>query len=660
MTGKELEIEKRRERGRSQRFMIKNVGTEPIFSLFSVKSVSGNTYRVEIRSISELINRCSCPDYETNALGTCKHIEATLIWLRKNFPKEFRMAKKEVKKSFLTLSYDGDITRIRLVKNTPIPGIIEKYFSDDGYLKGSIKDIKRMLGEQHEVEITDEVKKYINCYEEKENLEKERERLVRNIKKGKEKFVKLKYPLFPYQLLGSVFLSLTQRAILADDMGLGKTVQAIASSIYLKKLKKVKRVLVISPASLKHQWKSEIEKFCDEKAVVIEGTKAKRKKLYNEKCFFHILNYELTYRDKDEILSLNPDLVILDEAQRIKNWKAKTTQTVKSIRSKYAFILTGTPLENRLEELYSVVQFIDPILLGPAWKFMERYTERDEWGGIAGYKRLDEVREKISPIFLRRRKDEVMDDLPPRLDETYTIELTGVQRMIHDAYRSELKSIYARNKDKDKWPKEDLARLLELITYMREVCDSTLLVGETVKNHSAKLKELSLLLDDIVIEGGHKALIFSQWERMTSLIETLLNEIGIGYEYLWGGVKPKKRPQLVSNFNKNPECMVFLSTDAGGLGLNLQSASYVINIELPWNPAVLEQRISRAHRMGQRKPVTSINLLSDDSIEDRVYSTIQKKRELFNAVIEGYGTEFKVDSRQEELRKLVEVIIGKA
>ena len=307
-----------------------------------------------------------------------------------------------------------------------------------------------------------------------------------------------------------------------------------------------------------------------------------------------------------------------------------------------------------------MVQFIDPILLGPAWKFMERHIERDEWGGIAGYKRLDEVREKIFPVFLRRRKDEVLDDLPPRLDEIYTLELSRVQRMIHDAYRNELKSIYARNIDRDKWPKEDLARVLELITYMREVCDSTLLIGEETKEHSAKLKELSLLLSDIVIEGGHKVLIFSQWERMTSLVEALLKEKGIGYEYLWGGVKPKRRPQLVSNFNKNPECMVFLSTDAGGLGLNLQSASYVINIELPWNPAVLEQRISRAHRMGQKNPVTSINLLSDDSIEDRVYSTIQRKRELFDAVIEGNGIEFKLDSRQEELRKLVEIIIGKA
>lgn len=659
MSRKEIEIEKRRERGRNQRFAIKNIGTKPILSLFSIQSKSGNTYRVEIRSVVELINRCSCPDYETNALGTCKHIEAALIWLKKNFSKELKKAKKERKKSFLTLSYDGDITRIKLIKNTPIPKIVEKQFSSDGYFKGSINDLKRMLKKDYEVEITDEVKKYINCYEEKGRLEKERKRLVRNIKMGKEKFVELKYPLFPYQVLGSVFLSLTQRAILADDMGLGKTVQAVASSIYLKKLKKVRRVLVISPASLKHQWKSEIEKFCDEKAVVIEGIKVKRKKLYKEKSFFHILNYELTYRDKDEILSLNPDLVILDEAQRIKNWKAKTSQTVKSIISKYAFILTGTPLENRLEELYSVVQFIDPILLGPAWKFMETHIERDEWGAIIGYKRLDEVREKISPIFLRRRKDEVLDDLPPRLDKIYNIELTKVQRMIHDDYRNELKTIYGRNRDRAEWPKKDLARVLELITYMREVCDSTLLIGKEVKEHSAKLKELSFLLDDIVIEGGHKVLIFSQWQRMTSLVKALLKEKGIGYEYLWGGVKPKRRPKLVSNFNTNPECMVFLSTDAGGLGLNLQSASYVINVELPWNPAVLEQRISRAHRMGQKNPVTSINLLSDDSIEDRVYSTVQKKRELFDAVIEGNGIEFKLDSRQEELRKLVEVIIGK-
>jgi len=168
-------------------------------------------------------------------------------------------------------------------------------------------------------------------------------------------------------------LTFGRRALLADDMGLGKTVQAIAAGALLRQLRDIKRVLVVSPASLKHQWAREIQRFTSLSATVIEGNLTSRRNLYQKPGFFNIINYELVLRDEDDLRRLRPDLIILDEAQRIKNWRTKTADAVKRLRSPYAFVLTGTPLENRLDELYSIFQFIDPDILGPLWRFNQRF-----------------------------------------------------------------------------------------------------------------------------------------------------------------------------------------------------------------------------------------------------------------------------------------------
>jgi SNF2 family DNA or RNA helicase len=675
---RQRQIEVRRERARRElpRYRITDTNPKELLSLYRIKSASGYTYDVEIRNPFELENRCSCPDYESNGLGTCKHIEAVLIHLEREHPQEFkhqraRLAEEKAHKVVLTLAYD-DQTVIKASFDPslekPVRRAVSHHFTKGGQLKKSKSDprtLERTLQEFEEkvaeaggqIQIGDEVWEFARDMARQAEREAEMAQLMEQVKAGDLEIDVLNLPLYPYQMLGTLFLTFTRRALLGDDMGLGKTIQAIAASVFLKGQGKLSKVLVICPASLKLQWAREIERFSDESVTVMTGTKKKRAKLYAEASTFTVLNYELVLRDFDLIRSLEPDLIVLDEAQRIKNWRAKTTQLIKNLTSEYAYVLTGTPLENRLDELYSIVQFLDRRLLGPAWKFMADHVIRDEWGAIIGYRGLDKVKRRIAPIFLRRRKDEVLHDLPERIDNYYYLELERAQERLYTPRENELRSMF--NVPRKEWTPEMMGRLLELITEMREICDAAQLVTNGGVRASSKLAELPLIVEDVALNAGHKVLIFTQWERMTRLVEEALAGLPVDMVRMHGGLNIRQRERIIDRFSSDHDCRIFISTDAGGLGLNLQAADFVINVDLPWNPAKLEQRIGRAHRIGQKNPVNVINLVVGSTIEERVLEVIYGKQQLFAAMFDTDIDEINIAarSRVEEMRALVEELL---
>ena len=448
----------------------------------------------------------------------------------------------------------------------------------------------------------------------------------------------LKVPLYPFQMRGVLFAASRGRTILADDMGLGKTIQAIGAAEMLARRRGISRVLVICPASVKHQWLTEIERFSDRSAVVIDGSPEQRHTLYNSEAFFKIVNYELVRRDLENVSALLPDLIVLDEAQRIRNWETVTARTIKPLRSRYALVLTGTPLENKLEELYSVVQFVDGRRLGPAFRFLSEHRQINERGKLIGYRNLDQVREKLAPILLRRRREQVLNDLPPRTDKIFRVPMGPEQS---DYYGDEQKIVAAlvRKLERQGWLSPvDQQRILCAIQNMRMLCDSTFLYDKETRV-SPKLDELREILRELVVEEGRKVVIFSEWEKMNLQVGALLDKMKITYISLHGGVPTRRRGQLIARFRDQPDLKVFLSTDAGGVGINLQAASVVINIEPPWNPARLEQRIARVHRIGQLRSVLAIHLLTENSIEERVWETIRVKKELFKDLFDGAGSE---------------------
>ncbi len=352
----------------------------------------------------------------------------------------------------------------------------------------------------------------------------------------------------------------------------------------------------------------------------------------------------------------DPDLVILDEAQRIKNYETKTHQAIKSIPHKQSLVITGTPLENKLEDLYAIVQFTDPDMLTPLWSFAAKHfiLRRDKKNKIFGYRNLDSLHQKLKPLIIRRRKEEVLKDLPDKVSNDYYIDLTSQQLKIHQGYLQSLLPLLS----KKYLTPIDIRRIQQLLTAMRMVCNSTYLIDRKT-NLSPKLTELEGILSDLIIDNNRKMVIFSEWTTMTFLIGKTLSDMGISFVEFTGKIPVNKRQVLITEFNENPECKVFLSTDAGGVGLNLQTADCVVNFELPWNPAKLNQRIGRVMRIGQKsKCVNVINLIAKQSIEEKVYAGINLKQELFSGVFDGTTdeVEFTHAKKTEFINRIREMI----
>ena len=445
----------------------------------------------------------------------------------------------------------------------------------------------------------------------------------------------VKADLYDYQREGALFAARAGRCLIGDEMGLGKTVQAIAAAEIMARQLGVERVLVVCPTSLKHQWEREIARFTKRPAMVIAGLRGQREAAYAARdAFFKIVNYDTVHADIHLIASWAPDLVILDEAQRIKNWNTRTARSVKRITSPYAIVLTGTPLENRLEELASIVGFIDRHRLGPTFRFLANHQVNDEHGKVVGYRELDRIGRTLAPILLRRTKAQVLTQLPKRLDKNFFVPMTPEQSRHHEENREIVARIVAKWRRYKFLSEADQRRLMIALQFMRMSCDSTYLLDQTT-DFGVKADELATLLDEVVEQPGAKVVIFSQWLRMHELLARRLANKPFEHVVFHGGLSTDQRRTLVDRFRESDRCRAFLATDAAGVGLNLQQASVVVNMDLPWNPAVLEQRIGRVHRLGQRQPVRVVNFVAQGTIEEGMLSVLRFKQSLFAGVLDG-------------------------
>lgn len=687
MIAREVAIQARRDRARREFFRIEHASPstkgEPeskFLGLYRVTGENNRQYDVLIRDPDpeHHVNRCSCLDYESNNLGTCKHVEAALGYIRRKHGSQIRAAKPRLLDInrltvYVTLRYVGDGTwtaapvydhaldpgLLRLVNHYLMPYLALLEDNPAAFLKRLERFVQEVEEFGGRAIVEPEVHDYATTVTHRTQRDARRRELLARVEAGQARLDLLKLPLYPYQAVGTLFLAFTERALLADDMGLGKTPQSIAAAHLLKEWHEIKRVLVITPASVKLQWGKEIERFTDESYTVITGNKARRAQQYAQESFFTITNYELVLRDLEHVHALKPDLVILDEAQRIKNWRAKTSQAIKELPHPFAFVLTGTPLENRLEELYSIVEFLDDKLLGPPWQFMAQHVIKDEWGGIIGYKDLEGVRRAIAPILLRRRKADVLQQLPERIDNDFWLELDTEQERLYRPLEKQLAQLLRA----PEWDQRQSALALSLLNKLREGATAAQLVNPDVRS-SSKLRELPALVEEIASEG-HKMLIFSQWERMTRYAQEAVARLPIKSVRLHGGLGIRARERIIEQFNTDPDTMLFISTDAGGLGLNLQAASFVINLDLPWNPARVEQRIGRAHRIGQTQPVNVINIIANNTVEQRVLEVLYHKQELFEEMLDvdlnpETGTlRTDVEVPAERLRRIVELLLGR-
>ena len=654
-------IAERKERAQTEKMKLKSTDPNELWTDYMITNhASGKSYRVALRGSERGDSYCTCPDFRKNTLGTCKHILFALDAAKKKFSKTARETPYRVRDICVHLNYGEEIElRLFVPENLDHPAmrllwpLTNKPIKD---VRRLLEGIKKLESLGHEVIIYPDAEEYIKKALYLDRIGDRMKEIRGDPKNHPLRKTLLKTELLPYQLDGIAFSAGTGRAVLADDMGLGKTIQGIGVAELLSVEAGISKVLVICPASLKSHWRMEIERFSARSCQLVLGSAEERAGQYDNSCFFTVCNYEQALRDFLAIERVRWDLIILDEGQRIKNWEAKTSQVIKALRSPFALVLSGTPLENRLDELFSVVEFIDDRRLGPAFRFYHRYRVVDEKGKVLGYKNLDELRERLRPVLLRRTRKMVMPDLPRRTTEIRRIPPTEEQLILHNAQMKIISKIVSK-----KYISEmDLLRLQKALLICRMAANSTFLVDKIPPGYSSKLAEFEVLIDQLLQEEDRKIVLFSEWVRMLNLIEPLLAKRKLTYVRLDGSVPQKKRQGLIFRFQRESNCKLFITTNAGATGLNLQAANTVINVDLPWNPAVLEQRISRVHRMGQKRPVQAFLLITEETLEEKLLATLSAKHDLAMAALDPDSKVKAVDlvTGIDELKRRLEMLLG--
>ena len=624
----------RKQAAQESDFMISSVDEENAPGEYHVTNpLKHETYKVVYRGAKSPWNYCSCMDFKTSQLGTCKHLEAVKMWVGH---KGHYVHREIPPYTSVYIDYsEGRKVRIRIGNDhkREFEKLVKEYFTNGELNANGTLHFEQFLASAKKIDDT------FRCYNDAlEYVLEKREHHERSLwvdgLKDEVFSQLLQTRLYDYQKEGIRFAAKAGRAIIADEMGLGKTVQAIGTAQLLKSKGLVDSVLIICPTSLKYQWKREIERFTGEKVRVIEGIQLKRRDQYFEDEPYKIVSYNAVTNDIKTWGHLRTDMLIIDEVQRLKNWDTQIARAARKIDSHYAVILSGTPLENKLEELYSVVELVDQFLLGPFYLFRDRYIVKDDKGATIGYRNLNELGERLKAVLVRRRKRDVRLQLPKRQDKNLMMPMTKEQMAVHDEAKWSVGRLIQKWDRMHFLSETDRRRLMMYLQQMRCVCDSTYILDQKTR-YDTKVDETVNIIRNVIEGGDEKVVVFSQWERMTRIIAQELEKHDIRFEYLHGSVPSKARKDLVNNFTDLPESRVFLSTDAGSTGLNLQAASVIINVDLPWNPAVLEQRVARIYRIGQERNIEVINLVAANTFEESMLAKLKFKTSMFEGVLDG-------------------------
>lgn len=660
LTTDEDEIAIRRWRGRTEIIDIEALeGDHPFFGTFRTRSGTGGSYEVELRSLTQASNSCGCIDHRVNGLGTCKHIEGVIAALHRRGASAFREASRKGSERIEIFVDRRDIPKLTVTRPATQAATraawawLERHLPAEGILSADPEKVEALIEARRTapvkirraIRVSRHLGSWLNRIKREGARVENRAGFLADIEAGRASADFLRLNLLPYQREGMLHLAFGERVLLADEMGLGKTVQTIAACELLARREGIARVLIVCPASLKAEWEEQIARFTERPARLVFGPRPQRLAAYGEPPFFTIINYEQVLTDAEDINGiLAPDVVVLDEAQRIKNWQTKTARRVKALRSRYAFVLTGTPIENRIDELYSIVQYLDPELIGPLFRFNREFYRLDERGRPTDYQNLAELRRRVASVMLRRRKVDVEKDLPRRTMKTYFVPTVEEQQKRYEDYRAPAARLIAQSQRRP-LTQAEFDRLQMLLACMRMICDTPAILDPKCRV-SPKLEELERILSDLFEEPDRKVIVFSEWERMLELVRELAAEMGIEAPRHTGSVPQQRRRAEIMRFKKDPRCRLFLSTDSGSVGLNLQVASAVVNVDLPWNPAKLEQRIARAWRKHQTRSVSVVNLVCEGSIEHAILHLLGHKRALAEGILDGEGdiTQLKMPS----------------
>jgi len=654
-------LQDRRDRAESDRFT--PVRGDMFTGDHKVISKDKHTYTVCLHDPAKARGHCSCPDYLTNGLGTCKHILFMATFLKSEPGFKAQAATEEL--PFIDIFWDSMALAPRLYAGRlkdPMPDlspILDKYFDAKGNFIGH--DISLIMGlmlrlhGDRRVKIRESLLKRVDHRLQVLQLEKMAGRPRPRIS--------LNRPLYPFQEEGVDFGVLKTGVLIGDEMGLGKTAQAIAMALIKAETFGFSKILVITLAALKPKWKQEVKAVSGEDACIIQGPPARRRLGYNQKERFKISHYESVVRDAAAIKAFNPDIIILDEAQRIRNLSTRTAEVVKRLPKKHAIVLTGTPLEKKPEDLYSIVQFLDPYKFTPLWQFATDHylIPKIQKNYVAGYKNLDILRKKLRDILVRRTWEDVQDQLPGTVTNTYYIDLAPEQQQRHKAYAGRLGELLGKKLLTDM----DMGQIRTQVLRMRMVSNSTFLVDRETQI-SPKLRELATIIDEVVVQNNRKIVIYSEWTAMTFLVARHLSEAGIGFAEVSGKVTETRRQELADKFTRSEDCPVFLTTDAGSMNLDLSAARCMVNVELPWTPGQTARRragLRPGRDQGQElhdpPPCHTINLVGANSIEEGIRKGMALDPELFTELFGPESGEKDIpDQARQEMAARLRAVLG--
>jgi SNF2 family DNA or RNA helicase len=456
--------------------------------------------------------------------------------------------------------------------------------------------------------------------------------------------------LRPYQTSGYHWLNYLNTVgwggILADDMGLGKTVQALSMLSHYAKQEGNLKALVVCPTTLIYNWENEIKKFTPSLSWSIHhGSFRKRDPREFENSNIIITTYGTLRSDIQLLVKMTFDYVILDESQAIKNPSSKVTKAASLLKAKNRLCMSGTPLQNNTFDVYAQMNFLNPGLLGSMEFFRNEFsTPIDKFGE---QEQKDHLRKLLYPFILRRTKEQVAKDLPEKTETILFCEMEEEQRTVYEIFRNVYRDKIMGAIEGQGIDKSQLT-ILQGLMKLRQICDSPAILNEEEKypNHSIKLDELTREITENI--GEHKALVFSQFLGMLSLIKANLQENNISFDYFDGSTPPHERERAIQNFQTNDDCRVFLiSLKAGGVGLNLTAADYVYIVDPWWNPAVEQQAIDRTHRIGQTKNIFAYRMICKDTIEDKILQLQERKRILAKELIADDNTFVKSLSKED-------------
>lgn len=477
-----------------------------------------------------------------------------------------------------------------------------------------------------------------------------KEKKIERVRQGKFKeseeqlFKEINLPLFDFQKIGAGFLSVTQSGLIGDEPGLGKSLQSLATI----KIKKANKVLIFCPNILKLNWKEELEKWDNSTITVIDGNKKKREILWKENSKFFIVNYELILRDFEEINLIDWDYLVVDEATRVSNPKAKQSKLIKKIKSKYRIALTGTPFNNSIQDIWNIIDFCQPSLMGTYWEFLDKYCLLDHFRTVIGYKNLDLLKENIKTIMIRRLKSEILKELPDKVYENIYVDLSSEERKIYEAVKKELKEELKDleiNIANDKFLSNALVKIVRLM----QVADSLELVSE--KQQSTKIEVVKELLSDILHKNS-KAIIYTRFEKMSKILERELKDYNP--LLITGKVNKNTRNENIKNFKENDKNKILIMTESGTYGLNIQIARYVIHFDLPWSISKLEQREGRVHRIGQQSKVVVYKIIATNTIDEYILKTLYRKEKQSTELLSDKKRLSRVRITKRELKEMLE------